>query len=36
MAKESELKIWSLQVPTFQQIQACNCVLAFFDYHQSV
>jgi hypothetical protein len=33
--KKSELEICSLQIPNFQRIQACSCMLDFFEHHQS-
>jgi len=33
---KNKLEIWSLQIPSFQRIQARNCVLAFFEHHQSI
>jgi hypothetical protein len=36
LVKKSELEILSLQIPSFQQIQARNCVLGFFEHCQSI
>jgi hypothetical protein len=34
--QKSELEILSLQITGFQQIQARNCVLTFFEHHHSI
>jgi hypothetical protein len=36
MGQKTELEILSLQIPSFQRIQARNGVLAFFEHHQSI
>jgi hypothetical protein len=34
--KSSELEIWSLQIPSFERIQACNYMLVLLEHHQSI
>jgi hypothetical protein len=31
--QKHELETWSSQIPSFQRIQASNCVLAFFEHY---